>query len=129
MHEHFVKVNDYTLRHIVEDPERQSGGYTSGLRLLSSVTRTFNYMSAQVTTQTRDLAYELRGSNAGGAASVSTQTLVQNFSDLQSDLEIRMMHRKLIELGGQPPALDNLQTGRQALAGKPRLETPRTPNR
>lgn len=111
MKESFDKINDYTLRQTLTEPEQILPGYTSGLKVHARITRLFNFMAAQITTVTRDMTYESRGGDAGGSSSVATQTSIQNFSDVQSGLEIRAMHQKLIELKGKPPALDDILRG------------------
>lgn len=111
MKETFAKINDYTLRQTLEEPEEQIAGYSRSLQIRARITRQFNFLAAQVTTTTRDLTYEPRGGDAGGSSSVASQTLIENFNDIQSDLEIRMMHKKLQELGGKPPAIDEIIRG------------------
>lgn len=125
MQENFTKINDYTLRQTWEEPEQKMPGYSVGLKIFSRITRTFNFLSAQVTTQTRDITFETRGPDAGGSSSVAAQTVVQNFNEFQSDLEIRAMHKKLVELEGRPPELEDVLSARQNLNGKPRLDSPR----
>lgn len=111
MKETFAKINDYTLRQTLEEPEGQIAGYSRSLQIRARITRQFNFLAAQVTTTTRDLTYEPRGTEAGGSSSVASQTLIENFNDIQSDLEIRMMHKKLQEMGGKPPAIDEIMRG------------------
>lgn len=108
MQESFDKINDYTLRQTLQEPELTLPGYSQQLKVQSRITRIFNFLSAQITTTTRDLTYEARGSESGGSSAVSSQTSVQNFDDVQSDLEIRAMHKKLVELKGKPPAIDDI---------------------
>ncbi len=111
MKETFDKINDYTLRQTLTEPEQILSGYSSGLKVNARITRIFNFMAAQITTVTRDMTYESRGGDAGGSSSVATQTSIQNFGDVQSDLEIRAMHKKLTELQGKPPAIDDILGG------------------
>lgn len=108
MKEELIKLNDYTLIQKTEAPDVTRSGYSSGLKALSQVTRTFNFLAAQLTTTTRDITYEARGSEAGGTSAVHTQTFIQNFEDMQSDREIAYMHKKLVELDGKPPALEEV---------------------
>ena len=98
--EQFVKENDYTLS-IIQKTEENDDGVTQKFRL----TRTFNFAAAQITTITSSMVYESRGSSAGGSAATSAQTTIQNFSDIDSKEEIKLMHEKLKELGGNPPEL------------------------
>lgn len=111
MEESFDKINDYTLRQTLQEPELTLPGYSQQLKVQSRITRIFNFLSAQITTTTRDLTYEARGSESGGSSAVSSQTSIQNFDDVQSDLEIRAMHKKLTELDGKPPAIDDILRG------------------
>ena len=105
MSEEFVKENDYTLSVVKQEVmELPSYGSYNAQRTLS-LTRTFNFMSAQVTTVIRDSLFESHGSESGGSAAISTQIIIQNFSDIDSKEEIKLMHQKLIEMDGKPPAL------------------------
>lgn len=108
MQEELLKLNDYTLVQKTEAPDVTRRGYGDGLKVLSQVTRTFNFLAAQLTTTTRDVTYEGRGSEAGGSSAVHTQTFIQNFEDMQSDREIAYMHKKLTELKGNPPPLEDV---------------------
>ncbi len=124
MQERFEKINDYTLRQTLQESDQELSGYSQQLTVQSRITRIFNFLAAQITTTTRDLTYEPRGSESGGSSAVSSQTFVQNFDDVQSDLEIRAMHSKLLELKGKPPALDTVLADRKATTGKPKLGAP-----
>jgi hypothetical protein len=107
MKEELIKLNDYTLVQKTEAPDVSRQGY-GGLTVLSQVTRTFNFMAAQLTTTTQDVTYESRGSEAGGSSAVATQTFIQNFDDMQSGREVAHMHAQLIKLGGNPPPLEEI---------------------
>jgi hypothetical protein len=105
--EKFVKENAYTLSVVSEDRvviHNNATGYDSGSSA-SSLTKTFNFLSAQVTTIARDSLFEWRNSQAGGSAATSTQMIIQNFSDIESKEEIKLMREKLVEMGGTPPEL------------------------
>lgn len=108
MKEELIKLNDYTLIQKTEAPDVTRGGYSNGLKVLSQVTRTFNFLAAQMTTTTRDVTFESRGSEAGGTSAVATQTFIQNFDDMQSNREVAYMHAQLKELGGNPPPLEEI---------------------
>ncbi|HEX2753076.1 MAG TPA: hypothetical protein VHP34_08260 [Alphaproteobacteria bacterium] len=108
MKEELIKLNDYTLIQKTEAPDVTRSGYSDGLKILSQVTRTFNFLAAQVSTTTRDVTFESRGSEAGGTSAVATQTFIQNFEDMQSSREIAFMHAKLKDLGGNPPPLEEI---------------------
>jgi hypothetical protein len=106
--ENFVKDNAHTLSVITT---RAVENAPSSIRTISRVTRTFNFLAAQVTTQTYDAALQSGGYQSGGVAAMSTTTLQQQFDDFASDREIRFMHNKLVEMGGTPPAIDDLLGG------------------
>jgi len=101
--EELVKDNDYTLSVV-----RKGSWYDSGVNFSSRITRTFNFLAAQVTTSTRDMTWQPGGYKSGGSSGVSTTMTMQRFDEFQSDAEIRLMHAKLVELGGKPPAIDDI---------------------
>lgn len=90
--------NDYTLR-----VEQAGSNYESGVTFTSRITRLFNFLSAQVTTTTREIAHPY---SSGQSPALTTTVTNQRFDEFQSDGEIRLMHAKLKELGGTPPALE-----------------------
>lgn len=106
----FIKDNDYTLTVEMAEEQKQPGYYDYVVpKLVSSIRRTFNFLSAQVTTVTRDWAYQkVQDGRAGSSSAVSTTTHIQNFNDVQSAAEIKLMHAKLTEMGGRPPALEDV---------------------
>lgn len=104
MKETFNKVGSYIIRHDI----RQHEGTDDGVRKYNSYSRTFNFLSRQVTTIHRDWLYESRGSSAAGTAAIATHEKTENFDDLASDAEVKFMHKKLVELGGTPPSLDEV---------------------
>jgi len=110
MKETFTKINDYTLQQQLEAPKETVNAYQE-LQIHSRITRIFNFEAAQLTTTTRDITFQSRGGDAGGSSSVSTQTSIQNFEDIQSGTEIARMHKKLQEQGGNPPALETITGG------------------
>jgi hypothetical protein len=93
MSEEFTKDNDYTLR--IEITHQSQSNFFRGL------TRIFNFKAAQVS----EIYREWLTSN--GAALANSMT-VRNFSEIESKDEIRDMHKKLVELGGRPPAIDEV---------------------
>ena len=99
MEEKITKLNDYTLRVTAEE---RSGYRREGY------TKLFNFLARQVTTTHRDWLFEDRGSSAAGEAAMATTTIVESFDDLPGTGEVALMHKKLIELGGTPPALDTV---------------------
>lgn len=87
--ENFEKINDYTLCASTELGHNAAWSH--------KLTRVFNFKAAQVTTVYREWI-----SNSNGST-VTSQMSLQNFSDVESQEEIRDMREKLIELGGNPP--------------------------
>ncbi|HYD19060.1 MAG TPA: hypothetical protein VEF76_11325 [Patescibacteria group bacterium] len=79
------------------------------------ISRLFNFKARQLTT-----IYERGGtqefkipdghysSTPGYAAAVTSSMTVQNFRDLEGSDEIAEMHAKLVDLGGKPPALNEI---------------------
>lgn len=79
------------------------------------LSRIFNFSAQQVVT-----LYERGGlkkykqpetdydSQNAFAAAVTSSMQVQNFADLPNQTEISSMHAKLTEMGGKPPALDQI---------------------
>jgi len=79
------------------------------------LSRIFNFTAQQVVT-----LYERGGlkkykqpetdydSQNAFAAAVTSAMQVQNFADLPNQAEIAPLHKKLIELGGTPPALETI---------------------
>lgn len=116
--ETFVVDNEYTLSVITtrRPPEDES------FKALTTITRSFNFLARQVTTHVRDTVLGNEGGyHYGGAAGVSTGVIQQHFDDFRSDAEIVYMHAKLKEMGGKPPALEDVTRGLQK---KPRTLTP-----
>lgn len=102
--EEFNRVGDYILR---VDFRLQEGRYSDVVKY-NGYTRIFNFLSRQVTTIHRDWMCEGRGSQAGGTSAMASHVETQGFDDLPSAEEITVMHRKLCELGGTPPALEDV---------------------
>jgi len=125
MKEKFTRVNDYTLLQTLRADDEETQAWGSPFYIKSQLTRSFNFLSAQVTTTSRDVTFQSRGSEAGGSSSVSTQTIIENFHDIQSDAEIRLMHEKLKQLKGNPPPLEEVLP---KSLGKPQGGGLRTPN-
>lgn len=101
--EKLVKDNDYTISQV-----RAGKGYEDSVNFNSRITRTFNFLAAQVTTQTRDITYQGGGYKSGGSSGVAATVTIQNFDEFQSKAEIRLMHEELVKLGGHPPAIDEV---------------------
>ena len=100
----FNKLNDYTLRADTKVYE----GSDNGVKRYSGYSRTFNFLARQVTTVHRDWLSEGRGSSAGGSAAIATHVMTESFDDLPSAEELKVMHAKLVELQGKPPALEDV---------------------
>lgn len=83
----FEKLNDYTLS-VVNDFARQS-------QADPELRRIFNFAAQNITT-----IYSM-----WYGASVTSSMQTQRFSELDSLNEVERMHRKLVSMGGQPPAL------------------------
>lgn len=99
--EEFNLDNPYTL-----SVTRNLAGSADSLSLSASITRTFNFLAAEVSTHTRDVTHQ--SNHRGVTSAVSTTMTVQKFTDLASDAELRLMHAKLKELGGAPPDLGDI---------------------
>lgn len=103
----FVVDNEYTLSVVTS---RTHNG--SSFKERSTITRTFNFLAQQVTTHVRDTALGNSGGyNTGGAGGVATAITQQHFDDFRSDAEIVYMHGKLRDLGGTPPAIEDITRG------------------
>lgn len=99
--ETFEKLNDYTLS-VTTDFGRMH-------KADPELRRIFNFAAQDITT-----IYSMWYSTA-----VSASLHVQKFSELDSLDEVEMMHAKLCEMGGKPPALPQGEK-----LGKPALRTP-----
>lgn len=104
MEEQFNKVGTSTLRVDFRRNEMNSGG----VEKYDGYTKLFNFLAREVTTIHRDWLLEGRGSSAAGTSAVTSHTSIQSFDDLSSTAEVAAMHRKLVELGGKPPGLDEV---------------------
>ena len=106
MTETFIRENDYSLSVIQETEETLNGRSYYATKQKFSLKRTFNFLSAQVTTLARESIISPSSSSSDATlSSLSMQMIIQNFSDFESKEEIRLMHEKLKELGGKPPEL------------------------
>ena len=88
--ETFEKINDYTLS-VTTDFTRQA-------QADPELRRIFNFQARQVTN-----IYSMWYRDG-----ISTAMQIQRFSDLDSLDEVETMHKKLCELGGQPPGLPDI---------------------
>lgn len=108
--------DDYTLR------------VTSAMKSGGTLSRYFNFAAEQVTTvyeRKEQMKDQYRGYGDGASTSVSvalaSELHVQKFSELDSLLEVEMMHAKLKDLGGKPPALNGLPGKGKRPAGLSKL--------
>jgi hypothetical protein len=86
----FEKLNDYTLS-VTNDFARQAGADPE-------LRRIFNFQARQVTN-----VYSMWYGHA-----VSTNMTIQKFSELDSLDEVTAMHKKLCDMGGNPPGLPDI---------------------
>lgn len=98
--EEFTKVNDCTLRH---DQEEERSYARTRLRVHHS--RLFNFLARQVETVHSEHLYDY---SHDVPVALAVQTRVENFDEMPSTLEIKFMHAKLTEMGGKPPALEDI---------------------
>jgi hypothetical protein len=107
----YKKLDDYTLLTTAQLP---TGG---------SLCRIFNFAAGEVTSIFSQEATMSKEKEAGSystpkAVSVSVSTALtsdmstRKFSEFDSTVEIQFMHAKLAELGGNPPSLDEVLTGK-----------------
>jgi hypothetical protein len=104
LEEEFNRVGD----HILRVDFRQQEGRFSDIYKYNGYTRLFNFLSRQVTTIHRDWLCEGRGSGAAGEAALSSHVETQSFDALPSAEELKIMYKKLKELGGAPPPLEDI---------------------
>lgn len=104
-------LNDYTIK--ATDDLTESREEWGQPRL----SRIFNFRARQITTLyerggTREFQIPRGGSSfateTGYTAAVAGAMQIQNFSDLESGDEVAEMHKKLADLGGNPPPLEEV---------------------
>lgn len=86
----FEKINDYTLS--------VTAVFSLQAQADPTLRRIFNFKARQITN-----IYSMWFGH-----SVTSSMQMQSFSDLDSQDEVRVMHGKLVELGGNPPAFDDI---------------------
>jgi hypothetical protein len=104
--ETFSVDNPYTLSVIRREEAALSTQGGRPIETVSELTRSFNFAARQVTTCSRDYLYQVSVYDYPGFGGVSSTLNIQNFDDVPAPDEIIAMHKKLVELGGTPPALD-----------------------
>lgn len=129
MNKGYNVLNDYTLE-VVQDLSDRSpnlGSYNTHADY--KLTRIFNFGTGQLTTLARHFS-GIAGrysSDPGAGIASSLQMQTQDFRDLPSLHEVRLMHAKLKELKGNPPPLEDiLQPPAAQVSGKPGLRTPKS---
>lgn len=110
----YKKIDENTLKQHFDCP---APGEYNGVRITSSLTRTFNFLAREIIVKNTEARYEARGSS-GGSAAVSSQIIIQRFSELDSLDEVELMHARLVELGGTPPPLSEI-TGKLTKSSSP----------
>lgn len=76
-----------------------------------NLTKIFNFESQQVTT-----IFDTWLISNGAGAALTSQMTVQNFSDVQSQEEIKRMWDKLVELKGKPSPLEEATLPKKSLS-------------
>lgn len=110
MGEDYRKINSYTLEVVQDlgDASLNLGSYRSPSDY--RLTRIFNFGSGQITTLARHFAGVASNysSDHGAGVASSLQMDIQDFADLPSLHEVKLMHKKLKELKGNPPPLEDI---------------------
>lgn len=97
------KEDDYTL---LATTYTASGG---------TISRYFNFASQQVTTlyerkeREKDTAGSYQSTSTSVAVALASELTVQNFSELDSLAEVKLMRDELVKLKGNPPELPDAQ--------------------
>lgn len=112
MTETITKENDYTLKIVQTDDSTSSWGGNVPVHIRNSYTRIFNFAAGQITTLPVTKIFQSLEGRAAGNSSISSQMHIQNFTDLPSTLELEILHKKLEDLGGHPPPLNDVLNGR-----------------
>ncbi|MBI1214454.1 MAG: hypothetical protein GC185_01385 [Alphaproteobacteria bacterium] len=122
----YDKLDDSTLR-VTYDMAGKKGDNWGAPRL----SRIFNFEARQLITLyerggTQDFSIPGRyGNTTGKSAAVTSDLQVQNFSELDTTAELARMHKKLKDMGGKPPSIDDLAG--QLDKKKPALRPQTTP--
>ncbi|MCE9507804.1 MAG: hypothetical protein K8R48_05740 [Alphaproteobacteria bacterium] len=109
----YTQLDDYTLL------------ATQNLPTGGTLSRYFNFAAGQIVTlftqrsEMKDSAEKSTYSSEGGVAvsvavstALTSQMQIQNFSSLDSTVELEQMHAILKQKGGNPPPLDEKLTGK-----------------
>jgi|GEM_PF-1235992 len=110
MKETFEKINDYTLRVDVEMFKTSGTINSSEMKRSVTLSRIFNFESAQITTMgtSATVVVPRQGYSGGAGVSDTMDVTVTDFAELSSTRELSRMHAKLRDMGGTPPALDDV---------------------
>ncbi|MDP2206728.1 MAG: hypothetical protein Q8K65_10540 [Alphaproteobacteria bacterium] len=127
MSNRYNKLNDYTLEVVQSLSERNPSLGSYNTQADYSLTRIFNFGTGQLTTLARHfsgISGRYSSDNGAGVAS-SLQMQVQDFRDLPSLHEVRLMHAELERLHGKPPPLEDLiEPPKTQVNGKSSLRKP-----
>ncbi|MDE1152972.1 MAG: hypothetical protein PW788_10585 [Micavibrio sp.] len=100
--EEFKKITDVTVEHRVASRVWDDESWFRE----HVVSRQFNFAARQCVTTLEAMVWNRENAQHPPQISVSGHT--QNFSDMETTAELAAMHDKLVELGGTPPAIDDL---------------------
>lgn len=108
----FIKESDYEIS--VQNKEKEifhssASSSISDMIERSELTRTFNFLSEKITTvHTKAICQAATYKDGASSAAIAMNTSIEYFRDLPSLDEVKMMHEKLITLGGRPPAWEKI---------------------
>ncbi len=109
MQETFEKVNDYTIQSTLK--EDATDGRGNGYVYMSSrIVRIFNFAAGTITSLHHNRTFR---SEQSTPAVVSEQTTVEKFKDMPSLIEVEIMREKLVGMGGHPPLIEDVLSGRR----------------
>ena len=110
MADQFEKLNDYTLRVSTVLHSAKKDHHNTIEKRDVELTRIFNFESAQVTTigTSATVTMPKPGYSGGSGVSDSMQITITQFEELSSTVEVARMHEKLKNMGGKPPALEDV---------------------
>ena len=113
MTERISMENDYTLKLEWSDEAHYQYGDGGPIKKESVLKRIFNFAAGQITTTSVERTFQSRNYNgSNGHSSITSQMHIEKFTDLASTIELQILHKKLTELGGHPPPLDDVLGGR-----------------
>lgn len=98
----YSMLNEYTLVETLTESGIDKGMDSSS----RNIQRHFNFMAQRVTTMVRD-ANRYYNHSSGVGVGLQTHYREEDFTSLPTSAELELMHAKLVELGGTPPALSD----------------------